>query len=779
MTFNHRCNVPKHQSKPKNCQRKTSTSTARDIEILQLIGQYFRDKGLTESYAQLSMESGIYLEHRDATALRHAVLNGRWNDAEAAVQGLASVIADPEHVDEIRFLILEQKFLEHLESDEIVQAVALLRNRITPMQRNLNRVHTLARLNFPFSCVRTLDHKNGELWSCHFSPDGLYLATGGRDNDVTIWRVNPARHTISEFRVFNTPAEIVCLCWSPDSKKLAACCGKKHSAVLVFDVLTGQLLCSQKVNEEDSYSAATFFADCRKLAFGGVEGAFHVMDTADQGRILASVEGYRVQCMAAIHSHSSIRVPDARKTLNPNPLATVLPGDTNSTALADCIMNDDARADDPVSTYHDRHTDKLLIADSLHRIRLFRFGFREPLPESGDAITDGNLRSSVYLTPTLNRSVISAPVTRRNEAEILLGVPILPVELSRGSSTHSRGPQTIQSLRQALQHSGAGALNAASHAVVSSTIGSSPPGSSGVGGVTGTGSNVTVLFGTPLERPTSANYSASVTALAEMRAITAAATAAAALTGPHPRSLVGLVHSLSSMVSASSVASAESIDVVGTETSRFVMTTASEPCVDLGATNTVSGSGSTVTGRMTSVTQGTGHIASLTSSTATPAPSLGTQPTRDGAITSYGLLDHRTLFREIHAVQSMIMSRCSKRVLITGRKIGLHLWDLVARTIVQRFMGCKQETCQLHSTFGGIHDDFVAAGDDNGRVHVWHTKNGNQPIYSITMSSSSGSSDAVTCVHWNPVLPTMMTSVNSAGDLCIWGPQRSHSSCAP
>lgn len=47
--------------------------------------------------------------------------------------------------------------------------------------------------------------------------------------------------------------------------------------MLVFDISSGQQLCSQKVNEEDTYSTATFFADSRKLAFGGLKGIFYVM----------------------------------------------------------------------------------------------------------------------------------------------------------------------------------------------------------------------------------------------------------------------------------------------------------------------------------------------------------------------------------------------------------------------------------------------------------------------------------------------------------------------
>ncbi|VDP56383.1 unnamed protein product [Schistosoma curassoni] len=104
-----------------------------------------------------------------------------------------------------------------------------------------------------------------------------------------------------------------------------------------------------------------------------------------------------------------------------------------------------------------------------------------------------------------------------------------------------------------------------------------------------------------------------------------------------------------------------------------------------------------------------------------------------------------------------------------GLRNGLHLWDLEACAILQRFVGHKQDTFRLYSTFGGANEDFVATGSENGRIHIWHVGSGSHPIHS---SPGIGNRDPITCVHWNPVLPTMIASVNDAGELCIWGPQR-------
>ncbi|VEL10456.1 unnamed protein product [Protopolystoma xenopodis] len=117
----------------------------REEEMIRLIGQYLCDKGFKASYQQLSKESGIVLEHKSSTDLRHSILDGKWEEAEKALDQLSLVIPRSRNLDEVRFLILEQRFLEHLEANEVMPAVTLLRNRITPMQRNRERVHTLAR----------------------------------------------------------------------------------------------------------------------------------------------------------------------------------------------------------------------------------------------------------------------------------------------------------------------------------------------------------------------------------------------------------------------------------------------------------------------------------------------------------------------------------------------------------------------------------------------------------------------------------------------------------
>jgi len=44
----------------------------------------------------------------------------------------------------MRFLLLEQKYLEHLEDSRVLDALACLRNELTPLKYNTERVHELS-----------------------------------------------------------------------------------------------------------------------------------------------------------------------------------------------------------------------------------------------------------------------------------------------------------------------------------------------------------------------------------------------------------------------------------------------------------------------------------------------------------------------------------------------------------------------------------------------------------------------------------------------------------
>jgi len=53
--------------------------------------------------------------------------------------------------------------------------------------------YIIFREEFPCETVQILNDHCDEVWFCRFSPDGLKLATGSKDNTVIIWDVDPVR----------------------------------------------------------------------------------------------------------------------------------------------------------------------------------------------------------------------------------------------------------------------------------------------------------------------------------------------------------------------------------------------------------------------------------------------------------------------------------------------------------------------------------------------------------------------------------------------------------
>ena len=142
---------------------------------------------------QLSSESGYELEIPSVAAFRQAVLCGEWEEAEALLfassasaaaveegdggvmlgnghswrkrgsgrgleaggNGFGSLgrshgggglpLADGADVTALKFLLRQQKYLELLEERDLNAALFVLRNELTPLKRDVGRLHALSR----------------------------------------------------------------------------------------------------------------------------------------------------------------------------------------------------------------------------------------------------------------------------------------------------------------------------------------------------------------------------------------------------------------------------------------------------------------------------------------------------------------------------------------------------------------------------------------------------------------------------------------------------------
>ncbi|KAF9335025.1 hypothetical protein BG006_001014 [Podila minutissima] len=119
----------------------TTTLGFDRVEIARLMIQSLKALGYKHSAQTLATEAGCELESQAVAQFRECVLSGAWDTVEQLSEQLD---IDPvEGLPTVKFLIREQKFLELLESGHIKSALVVLRSELTPLNKNMERVHTL------------------------------------------------------------------------------------------------------------------------------------------------------------------------------------------------------------------------------------------------------------------------------------------------------------------------------------------------------------------------------------------------------------------------------------------------------------------------------------------------------------------------------------------------------------------------------------------------------------------------------------------------------------
>ncbi|XP_060905547.1 WD repeat-containing protein 26 [Labrus mixtus] len=89
-------------------------------------------------------ESGCRLEHPSATKFRNHVMEGEWDKAESDLNELKALMHSPSAIVRMKFLLLQQKYLEYLEDGKVLEALQVLRAELTPLKYNTERIHILS-----------------------------------------------------------------------------------------------------------------------------------------------------------------------------------------------------------------------------------------------------------------------------------------------------------------------------------------------------------------------------------------------------------------------------------------------------------------------------------------------------------------------------------------------------------------------------------------------------------------------------------------------------------
>lgn len=116
-------------------------------QYLRLLQQSLSQLGYPTVAEQLEKTSGVPCQSRATSNLQTCVLKGDWDAALKCLDAMEDMaLALVPHA---KFHLLEQKFLEILESGDDLAAVKCLRNELTPLGVNIARLHELSRKLVP------------------------------------------------------------------------------------------------------------------------------------------------------------------------------------------------------------------------------------------------------------------------------------------------------------------------------------------------------------------------------------------------------------------------------------------------------------------------------------------------------------------------------------------------------------------------------------------------------------------------------------------------------
>ncbi|MBN3292843.1 WDR26 protein, partial [Polypterus senegalus] len=141
--------------------KKKKRLSQSEEDVIRLIGQHLHGLGLNQTVDLLMQESGCRLEHPAATKFRNHVMEGEWDKAENDLNELKSLMHSPnavvvtkgmilnnplweEEKKRMKFLLLQQKYLEYLEDGKVLEALQVLRGELTPLKYNTDRIHILS-----------------------------------------------------------------------------------------------------------------------------------------------------------------------------------------------------------------------------------------------------------------------------------------------------------------------------------------------------------------------------------------------------------------------------------------------------------------------------------------------------------------------------------------------------------------------------------------------------------------------------------------------------------
>jgi WD40 repeat protein len=134
-------------ARPLASQRETDfigSKGVKRVEFVRIIADALYSLGYEKTGAHLEEESGINLESSELKLFTKQIIEGNWNESIITLYKIELI--DEPIIKLVSFIILEQKFLELLYSEKVVDALNTLRTEISPLCINNERVKELSSL---------------------------------------------------------------------------------------------------------------------------------------------------------------------------------------------------------------------------------------------------------------------------------------------------------------------------------------------------------------------------------------------------------------------------------------------------------------------------------------------------------------------------------------------------------------------------------------------------------------------------------------------------------
>ncbi|CAK9325347.1 unnamed protein product [Citrullus colocynthis] len=119
-----------------------SRGVIRKDEFVRIIANALYSLGYKKSSARLEEESGIPLHSSAVNIFMQHILEGNWDESITTLHKIG--LSNESMVKSASFLILEQKYLELLQVDKVMEALKTLRTEIAPLSIKNNRIHELS-----------------------------------------------------------------------------------------------------------------------------------------------------------------------------------------------------------------------------------------------------------------------------------------------------------------------------------------------------------------------------------------------------------------------------------------------------------------------------------------------------------------------------------------------------------------------------------------------------------------------------------------------------------